>query len=44
VFAENAIVIIEWSEKIALDTAWPVLRIHLEHVDEETRRISLTPV
>jgi tRNA threonylcarbamoyladenosine biosynthesis protein TsaE len=43
VFAENAVVIIEWSEKIALDTSWPTLRIHLEHVDEETRRIVLTP-
>jgi tRNA threonylcarbamoyladenosine biosynthesis protein TsaE len=43
VFAEQAVVIIEWSEKIAFDTTWPTLRIHLEHVDEETRRIVLTP-
>jgi tRNA threonylcarbamoyladenosine biosynthesis protein TsaE len=43
VFAEQAVVIIEWSEKIALDSTWPTLRIHLDHVDEDTRRIVLTP-
>lgn len=39
VFSEQAIVIVEWSEKFALRTDWPVVRIHLEHVAEETRRI-----
>ena len=39
VFSERAIVIVEWSEKFALRTDWPVVRIHLEHVAEETRRI-----
>ena len=39
VFGERAIVIVEWSEKFALRTDWPVVRIHLEHVAEETRRI-----
>lgn len=43
VFAETAVVIIEWSEKIDLQSDWPTMRIHLEHVDEETRRISITP-
>lgn len=42
VFAETAVVIIEWSEKIELGRDWPTVRIHLEHVDEETRRITLT--
>jgi tRNA A37 threonylcarbamoyladenosine biosynthesis protein TsaE len=32
-------VIVEWAEKFALRTEWPVVRIHLEHVAEETRRI-----
>jgi len=41
VFAERAIVIVEWSEKFALRTDWPVLRIHLEHVSEDVRRISI---
>jgi tRNA threonylcarbamoyladenosine biosynthesis protein TsaE len=43
VFGEQAVVIIEWSEKIALDSQWPTIRIHLEHVNEETRRITITP-
>ena len=41
VFAERAIVIVEWSEKLALRTDWPVVRIHLEHVGEDVRRISI---
>jgi tRNA threonylcarbamoyladenosine biosynthesis protein TsaE len=41
VFNERAVVIIEWSEKIELGSDWPTTRIHLEHVDEETRRISI---
>lgn len=42
VFSEQAVVIIEWAEKVSLQTEWPTVRIHLEHVDEETRRISIT--
>lgn len=41
VFSERAVVIIEWSEKIDLSSDWPTLRIHLEHVDENTRRITI---
>jgi len=41
VFSESAVVIIEWSEKIELRCDWPTMRIHLEHVDEDTRRISI---
>jgi len=41
VFGEQAIVIVEWSEKFALRTDWPVVRIRLEHVSEDTRRISI---
>jgi len=40
-FAEQAVVIIEWAEKIELRTDWPVVRIHLEHVSEEERRIQI---
>ena len=43
VFSERAVVIVEWSEKIELGSAWPTTRIHLEHLDENTRRISVTP-
>jgi tRNA threonylcarbamoyladenosine biosynthesis protein TsaE len=41
VFSEQAVVIIEWSEKIALRSPWPVLRIHLDHVSEDARRITI---
>jgi tRNA threonylcarbamoyladenosine biosynthesis protein TsaE len=41
VFAEQAVVIVEWPEKLTLRIDWPVVRIHLEHVAEDTRRISI---
>ena len=41
VFGERAIVIVEWSEKFTLRTDWPILRIHLEHLAEDARRISI---
>jgi tRNA threonylcarbamoyladenosine biosynthesis protein TsaE len=41
VFGEHAVVIVEWPEKLTLPAAWPVVRIHLEHVSEDTRRISI---
>ena len=41
VFAERAIVIVEWPEKFTLRTDWPMVRIHLEHVAEDARRISI---
>lgn len=41
VFGEHAVVIVEWPEKLTLRTDWPVLRIHLEHVSEDTRRITI---
>jgi tRNA threonylcarbamoyladenosine biosynthesis protein TsaE len=36
---EQAIVIVEWPEKFTIHSNWPVVRIELEHVDEETRKI-----
>ncbi|HKV06276.1 MAG TPA: tRNA (adenosine(37)-N6)-threonylcarbamoyltransferase complex ATPase subunit type 1 TsaE [Candidatus Acidoferrales bacterium] len=41
VFAEEGVVIVEWPEKLKLRTDWPVVRIRLEHVAEDTRRITL---
>jgi tRNA threonylcarbamoyladenosine biosynthesis protein TsaE len=38
---EKAIVIIEWPEKFTLRTDWHTVRIHLAHVSEDTRRISI---
>ena len=42
VFGEQAVVIVEWSEKFPLRSDWPVLRIQLDHIDEDTRRITVT--
>lgn len=38
---EQAIVIVEWPEKLTLRTTWPVIRIQLEHAGEDTRKISI---
>ena len=42
VFSEPAIVILEWSEKFPLQTAWPQLRVHLQHLGGDSRRIRIT--
>lgn len=39
VFEKPAIVVVEWAEKFALHSDWPVVRIHLEHAGEDKRRI-----
>ncbi|MFZ3330656.1 MAG: tRNA (adenosine(37)-N6)-threonylcarbamoyltransferase complex ATPase subunit type 1 TsaE [Candidatus Acidiferrales bacterium] len=39
IFSENAIVIVEWPDRLKLRTGWPTVEIQLEHVAEETRRI-----
>jgi tRNA threonylcarbamoyladenosine biosynthesis protein TsaE len=41
VFAEPAIVLVEWPDRLALRTDWPIVRIKLEHLDGDTRRISI---
>jgi tRNA threonylcarbamoyladenosine biosynthesis protein TsaE len=40
-FAENAVVIVEWPERLTLRTDWPTIRVSLEHITEDTRRIVL---
>ena len=39
IFSENAIVIVEWPDRLKLRTDWPVVRVGLEHVSEDVRRI-----
>jgi len=39
IFSEKAIVIVEWPDRLQLRTNWPVLRIGLEHISEDMRRI-----
>jgi tRNA threonylcarbamoyladenosine biosynthesis protein TsaE len=41
VFAKPAIVILEWSEKFPLESEWPQLRIRLEHLGGDRRRIQV---
>jgi tRNA threonylcarbamoyladenosine biosynthesis protein TsaE len=41
VFTKPAIVILEWSEKFPLKSAWPQLRIRLEHLGGDTRCIAV---
>jgi tRNA threonylcarbamoyladenosine biosynthesis protein TsaE len=42
VFSEpQTVVIVEWPDRLRLRTDWPVLRISLEHVDDDTRKITL---
>lgn len=38
---ERAVVIVEWPDQFRLRTDWPVLRIRLEHVSDNERRISI---
>jgi tRNA threonylcarbamoyladenosine biosynthesis protein TsaE len=40
-FSEEAVVIVEWPDRLTLRTDWPILSISLEHVAEDTRRIRL---
>ena len=40
IFAKPAIVILEWSEKFPLKTEWPQIRVRLEHLGGDARRIS----
>ena len=41
VLAEPGVVIVEWPDKLTLHTDWPVLRIQLEHIAEDTRKITI---
>jgi tRNA threonylcarbamoyladenosine biosynthesis protein TsaE len=41
VFAEPAIVILEWPEKFPLELGWPVVRLRLEHLGGDGRKITV---
>lgn len=41
VFEHPAIVILEWSEKFPLKAPWPQLRLRLEHLGGDARRITM---
>jgi len=41
-FAEPAIVLVEWPDRMKIRTDWPIVQVHLEHGDEDSRRIFVT--
>jgi tRNA threonylcarbamoyladenosine biosynthesis protein TsaE len=43
VFAEPAVVIVEWPERLALRVAWPAIHVRLEHGEGDTRHIRVEP-
>jgi tRNA threonylcarbamoyladenosine biosynthesis protein TsaE len=42
IFSEQAVVIVEWPDRLKLRTDWRIVRIQLEHVAEDTRRLVIT--
>ncbi len=40
-FASPAVVILEWSERFPLPSPWPQVRLRLEHLGGDSRRITL---
>ena len=40
-FAQPGIVILEWSERFPLRVPWPQIRVKLEHLGGDSRRISV---
>lgn len=41
VFATPAVMILEWSEKFPLESPWPQVRLRLEHLGGDSRRIAV---
>jgi tRNA threonylcarbamoyladenosine biosynthesis protein TsaE len=41
IFASPAVVILEWSERFPLKSSWPQMRVRLEHLGGDARRISV---
>lgn len=42
IFNEAAVVLVEWPDRLSIRTDWPVIRIQLEHVSDDTRRIVIS--
>lgn len=42
IFSEPAIVLVEWPDRLALRTDWPVVQVHLERGEGDSRRIRVT--
>lgn len=44
VFTGQAVVIVEWAERLRLRTDWPRIEVRLEHLEEQSRRIEVMDV
>ncbi len=44
IFAKPAVAILEWSERFPLQAPWPQIRVRLEHLGADTRRIQVDPL
>ena len=42
VLSEPAVIIIEWAERFSLATDWPRVLVQLEHLEGDTRRITIS--
>jgi len=42
IFLDPAIAILEWSERFTLRTPWPQIRVRLEHLGGDNRRITIS--
>ncbi len=40
--SEPAVMIVEWSERLMLSTDWPSVHVHLEHMEGDSRRITIS--
>jgi tRNA threonylcarbamoyladenosine biosynthesis protein TsaE len=40
-FATPSIAILEWSERFPLESPWPTIRVRLEHLGSDARRITV---
>ena len=41
VLAESAVVVVEWPERFALRSDWPLVHVRLEHLQGDRRRITI---
>ena len=44
IFAQPAVAILEWSERFPLQSPWPQIRVRLEHLGADTRRVQVDPL
>jgi len=40
-FATPSVAILEWSERFPLQSPWPQIRVRLEHLGRDARRITV---